>query len=436
VILLIVVTLCGPTGCALDNVLNGDSAQDGRNVDPGEVSTYAGALAIYYSAIQAMATAVSEYSEDVGIVTDELTVTSGASGPMLRLDARAPDVGTPGLTTGTYKALQTARVYAQQAADALVRYGDSTSAPLVGHAYALEAHAVVMLAELFCSGVPLTSVPFQHDLHYTPGLSTEDMLTQAVALFDTAYHYGKDSLPIATFAQVGKGRALLDLGRDAEAATAVHDVPTAATYTIVFSALTGGVPFWSDPTKDWKYVSVLNHEGGHGLVWAADTARNQDPRVPLTALDEIQWTNPLRETKFRDRSAVMTVADGIQARLIEAEAALQPAAAPHGPWLTFLNAARATIGLAPLTDPGTAAGRIDLVFRERALWLYLTGTRLGDWRRLVRQYDRLPDQVYPVGLHPLGSPTMPVYCTAYVFVPDAAEQTYNPVYTGCLNTNP
>lgn len=82
--------------------------------------------------------------------------------------------------------------------------------------------------------------------------------------------------------------------------------------------------------------------------------------------------------------------------MIEAEAQLkagQPAAA-----IATLNAARTTVtGLAPLTDPGTEAGRVDLLFRERAFWLFSTGHRTGDLRRLVRQYGRAANTVFPTG---------------------------------------
>ena len=40
--------------------------------------------------------------------------------------------------------------------------------------------------------------------------------------------------------------------------------------------------------------------------------------------------------------------------------------------------------LGPLQDPGTPDGRVDLLFHERAFWLYLTGHRQGDLRRLIR----------------------------------------------------
>jgi hypothetical protein len=52
---------------------------------------------------------------------------------------------------------------------------------------------------------------------------------------------------------------------------------------------------------------------------------------------------------------------------------------------------------ATLADPGTAAAREDLLFRERAFWLFATAHRLGDMRRLVRQYGRAPATVFPSG---------------------------------------
>ena len=60
-------------------------------------------------------------------------------------------------------------------------------------------------------------------------------------------------------------------------------------------------------------------------------------------------------------------------------------------------------GVTPLTDPGDAKGRVALLFQERAEWLYLTGHRQGDLRRLLRQYPQYwPEQelVYPSGQLP------------------------------------
>ena len=73
-------------------------------------------------------------------------------------------------------------------------------------------------------------------------------------------------------------------------------------------------------------------------------------------------------------------------------------------WLTILNTLRRTVpgGLPPLTDPVDPKARLQLLFTERAEWLYLTGTRQGDLRRLLRTYRQyFPRQelVYPSGVY-------------------------------------
>ena len=54
----------------------------------------------------------------------------------------------------------------------------------------------------------------------------------------------------------------------------------------------------------------------------------------------------------------------------------------------ILNELRDGIGLDPLPSPSAGAEAEDQLFSERAFWLYATGHRLGDMRRLVRQYRR------------------------------------------------
>jgi len=70
-------------------------------------------------------------------------------------------------------------------------------------------------------------------------------------------------------------------------------------------------------------------------------------------------------------------------------------------------------------------------FRERAFWMFNTGHRLGDLRRLVRQYNRPADSVYPIGSYYKGG----LYGTAYVMaVP--FEEVNNPNFTQCTDQNP
>ncbi len=97
---------------------------------------------------------------------------------------------------------------------------------------------------------------------------------------------------------------------------------------------------------------------------------------------------------FTTGDAPVPLATGTEARLIEAEAAL--AAANATDYLAKLNVPRAAFTggtLAPLADPGTKAAREDLLFRERAFWMYFTAHRVGDLRRLVRQYGRAATSV-------------------------------------------
>ena len=123
---------------------------------------------------------------------------------------------------------------------------------------------------------------------------------------------------------------------------------------------------------------------------------------------------------------------GLLARLIEAEAQLKAGSAATA--LATLNTLRATkSGLAPLTDAGSDAARVDQLFRERGFWMFGRGHRMGDLRRLVRQYGRAQDAVFPTGVWHKGGN----YGTDVTFpVPQAEENNPNvtPGHT-CLDRN-
>src|SRR5690606_34845722 len=59
-------------------------------------------------------------------------------------------------------------------------------------------------------------------------------------------------------------------------------------------------------------------------------------------------------------------------------------------------------GLPLLEDPGSAEARLKMVFDERGYWLFLTGHRQGDLRRMVRVHGYDSDEVYPTGNFPYG----------------------------------
>jgi starch-binding outer membrane protein, SusD/RagB family len=151
------------------------------------------------------------------------------------------------------------------------------------------------------------------------------------------------------------------------------------------------------------------------------------------------------QTKYMNRSATIVLADGVEARLIEAENQQRTG----GDYITTLNTLRAALptlitnaalpaafnppaiaALPALTRATNAAGEVDQVFKERAYWMFLTGHRLGDLRRLVRQYGRNAEAVFPTGAFHKGG--------AYgvdVNYPVPFIETNNTKFVACTDRN-
>jgi hypothetical protein len=133
----------------------------------------------------------------------------------------------------------------------------------------------------------------------------------------------------------------------------------------------------------------------------------------------------------------VTLVNGVDARLIEAEAKLQ--ANDIAGMMSILNALRTTpqtLGklavpaMAALPTPATREDAISLLFRERAFWQFGRGERLGNLRRLIRQYGRSQDQVFPTGQY-FKSGT---YGTD-VNLPVTDNEQTNPNFKGCIDRN-
>jgi hypothetical protein len=281
----------------------------------------------------------------------------------------------------------------------------------------LEGFTYVALAEGFCSAIPIAGEEGGAP-NDAPPQTVAEVFTASLSLFDEALAAGDQKL-----AAVGKARALLDLGHFSEAAAAVSGIPTPWNYFIEHSET--GADEWNPLytlQSNGRY-SVSQREGSNGMPFrgAGDGLSNteQDPRLPW-------WKDPQGgfdaayplyvARKYPSRGSDVVLASGVEARLMEAEAALNTG----GAWLAILNELRSQVGplmaaqidgyatlvpnpyLAPLTDPGSESARVDLLFQERAFWLWGTGHRLGDLRRLVNQYGRTQDQVYPTGAYHKG----------------------------------
>ncbi len=285
-----------------------------------------------------------------------------------------------------------------------------------------------LFGENYCSGVPFSRLADDGSIEYGDPQTRDQVLQIAVAKFDSAMTIAsaQEDDDLLNLARVGKARALLDLGRFADAAAAAADVPTSYRYLIRSSAnsLRQNNGIWNYTANTFAF-SVPDREGGNGLPFLSAN----DPRLDVVATGQLGFD---RETpfnlqlKYADLEADVVLASGLEARLIQAEASLRSGAVATA--LSTLNALRASAGLGPLTDPGSEVARTNLLFRERAFWLWGTAHRLGDLRRLIRQYSRAQNTVFPTGEYHKGGE----YGTDVNF-PVSSDERNNPKFTGCIN---
>ena len=465
--------VAGTVGCHDLSGLTGKQQLPAGTPDPRSFHTPAGALALYESTVTAFQASQGVTTASIGggttgtnagvfvnfvfesgLLTDELQPGDlGCTGSVCLLsqvdsiDARQLPEGATGNSASFewYSELQALRNQATLGIGALAAYDPTASPALRGHLYALAGYADLMLADLFCSGVPLSTLNFNGTTSFTyaPGSTTLQVYSAAVANFDTAIALSNDSVRILNFARIGKGRALLALDSFPQAAAAVAAVPDGFAYQFPVDwghAGSGAVGTLFANSQIVGYTEA-DEEGLNGLPYRT----SGDPRTAaqISSHNEygVSQFVPVKYGGAHPSLGPVTVADWIEARLIRAEAALQ--AKDYTSWLAQLNTLRETAmvpgqttTLADTSDPGASPGdsaRVSLLFHERAYWLYLTGHRQGDLRRLLRQYKtiyRSAAQVYPFGQYP-GSNILSY--GSYVNLPIPASELTNPLYHGCLS---
>jgi len=332
---------------------------------------------------------------------------------------------------GLFRNLQRARTAASRSADGFARLDPTVAG--YGEALNLEGTSYNLAGENYCSGVPFSELVDGQTIYGDP-LPRDSIFTRAVARADSALKVLGASTAAAfvtqrSFAQLVKGRALMNLGQHAAAAAAVATVPTAFQYVVLHSENSArqhnGI---FSLVYEGRRFTVSEREGGNGLPFRTE----QDSRTPNvrgagSLANGFDGSTPLfLEQKYPARTSSVPVANGIEARLIGAESSLR--SGNFAAALTTLNTLRTGGGLAALTDPGTPAARENLLFRERAYWL--TSHRLGDMRRLVRQYGRNAETVFPTGPFFKGG----VYGPDVNF-PIPFDETNNPKFTACLDRN-
>lgn len=308
-------------------------------------------------------------------------------------------------------------------------------------------YTYTIIAEDYCNGVPVWDGK-NPDNPATVTMSNADLYAAAIAQYDSAITLiGATSATVRQEALVGKARTLLDVAKAsslasdfAAAAAITGEVQTSFVYNTVFSASTSGVVNglydWMSATKNF---GASDKEGGNGL----DYVSSKDPRVKVDGTKIVRGQDGSNVPTFNvytTTTAQVPISTGIEARLIEAEAQL--AAGNTAGWLATLNALRASAqsygsvtvaanALPPLTDPGSPTADVNTMFRERAFWMYVSAHRLGDMRRLIRQYGRGAETVYPTGAYFKGG----AYGTDVVLVPNQTE-TNNTTWQACTDKNP
>jgi hypothetical protein len=354
-----------------------------------------------------------------GLFADEF-ITADYFSTHVEIDARrvqTPNGSNNGVLQSLFRAVASANTTAQRFADA-GKPNDSGRA----RALSLGGFVYTLVAETYCSGVPFSTVNADGSFNYGTPKSTTEMLAIAVAKFDSAVTIAgaASDAQQRALAQVGKGRALLDAGQYAAAAAAVASVPVSFNFSTEHSVIDpraeNGV--YALTFVNSRYTTADN-EGGNGLPWIA----SNDPRTPFASLGTSLYdgqTALFASTKYASYTAPVAIATGIEAGLIQAEATLK--GGDYGGALTQLNALRATANLAPLAPAATPAAQEDQLFTERAYWLFGTAHRMGDLRRLVRQYGRDQAAVFPSGRYFKGA----AYGTQVAFpVPQTEEGNPN-----------
>lgn len=348
-----------------------------------------------------------------GMMADEF-VNSETFPTRIQVDIRNILIDNSSLD-GVTRNLYQARTSAELAVAQFEKF-EATDEAGYAESLGLAALTYVLFGENYCSGVPFSQQNADGSFEYGGQETTAQIFQRAVDATTAAIAAAEPGSDEFYLAAVLQGRALLNLNLPAEAAQAVAEVPTDFVYGFAHSENTdrenNGVHVFNTLSER---ISVSDSEGGNGLAYRAEFTSG-DPRTPWertggtdTGFD--RSTPQYNGLKYNSRSAFTPVATGIEARMIEAEAALRAGDIPT--FLARLNEPRGdgaalltanlsdfdpfAADLADVTDPGTADGRIDLLFHERAFWMWMTSHRLGDLRRLIRQYGRAEDAVFPTG---------------------------------------
>jgi hypothetical protein len=453
-VLLALLLVSGAAACNVDRLLttkDKDTSPVGSiNSATGLPNAYAGAISQFQVGWAGSAADLGSGNEGqinmTALLTDEY-IDLETFPTRIAVDQRITAPGN-GTLRGNYLDLSQARVSAERAAGLYQQFDPAN--PLHAEVLNLAGYSYLVFAEDYCSGIPFDSIAPNGKIIYGQPLTTDSMYARAmkdfqaalvIAAADSAANGDAKGIEQLSVSRIAQARVLLDEGQFAQAANIAALVPLSFVY-----AMEGSSNSPREYNGVWYFTtqlafSVADNEGGNGL----DFVSGNDPRVPSLDVGTPGFSGVgqdfINEEVYTGPTSNTPLATGLEAALIVAESQLQ--SGQTGAWATSLNALRSSsssliasgASIAPLpADSTTTASdtlQVSVMFRERAFWLYLTGHRLSDMRRLMRQYHRTADHVFPTGLDVVtGSP----YGNSIEF-PVSSDESNNPNSHGCLNNN-
>jgi hypothetical protein len=416
--------------------------QQPQIIKPGDVQNATGAVAIYNGALGRLRTSLNGGNVNqesiwnlAALMTDEMKVGDTFS---QRIDAdqrRTQD--NDGVLTVAYNMVQQSRGYARDAINSLTAYAPAEKTK-IGEMYFVMGIMEATLGQDFCNGIPLgetvNGVP-----QYTAPLTNAQVFTQAIARYDSALTLlsGTDASTVAVrrATLIAKGRAQVALGQ-----FTVSGIPTSYTYLLTYSQTTQSNEWWTMTSSSKRYTVADTVDGTATFKNNLPFASANDPRVKVdrTNTKSFDTITLFDELLNWGREDAVSLVNGLDARLIEAEAQLNlKTPVGYAAMNLILNDLRATppkygnltiAAMPALPVPLSETEAVDQFFREKAFWQYGRGERLSDLRRLVRQYGRGSETVFPTGSFFKGGAYGPNVSFA---VPDAEKS--NPNFTGCLD---
>lgn len=377
---LIFVPILGLTSCnALDNLI---SVEAPSRVAAQDLDDPANADLLVNSAINDFRCALVHFISAGAYVGNEWGVGGDVTGgSFVWYDARvfSPTGWTSMYATGdcsqtapnVYEPLSTARWMADDALRRLDDWGDAqvpNRVELTAKAAAFSGYSLTLLGEAMCSAALDLGEEMTPDEIFAVA---EERFTRAI---DAAQTAGEDD--ILNLARVGRARARLNMGQEADAASDAALVPEGFSYDFPYSS--------TDESTENKIYALMDRE----LMATVEVGYRDmefqgvpDPRVVAVDLGvqgpgtdiEIWGT-----TKYTSLDSPVPVATWEEAQLIQAEVAMNAGRLQDA--VGFINVLHDRVGLPDFASSDPAEIRAQLIY-ERGAELFLEGQHMQDLER-------------------------------------------------------